>query len=136
MADSAEKDEVLLRFDDPETARAVVLEDDGRVAYAYLLDHEKIVGDVWLYNVADAPESERWKDQTEMPFLNPRSFCTPVSVSRLTQSSSIACTWFDNGVEVSVDGILMARLEENAKPGWSRFAGRPGPLAKPLKGRK
>ncbi|MEL6732644.1 MAG: hypothetical protein AAFP83_16055, partial [Bacteroidota bacterium] len=31
-------------------AYAVVIEDDQKVAYAYLLHQGKIVGDVWLYN--------------------------------------------------------------------------------------
>ncbi|MFO0589032.1 MAG: hypothetical protein U0441_15890 [Polyangiaceae bacterium] len=132
MADSKMKTEVLLRFEDPRTNRALVLEDDGRVAYAYLLDQERIVGDVWLYNVSEAPESEKWKDQTERPFLNPKSFCNAKTVPRLSEDASISCKWFERGVEVLVDAVLVARLEQNAKPGWSRLASRPGPLAKPL----
>jgi hypothetical protein len=121
-----------LRFDEPGTARAVVLDDDGRVAYAYLLKDEEVVGDVWLYNVDEAPETPPWKDPSQMPFLNPKSYCRLESVPRLQADSEVHCRWYKQGVEVSIDGIIVARLEEGAKPGWSRMAARPGPLAKPL----
>jgi len=132
VEDSRKKTEILLRFDEPETERAVVLEDDGRVAYAYLLDRERIVGDVWLYNVSEAPESEKWKEQKERPFLNPKSFCKAEVAPRLSEHAAIVCKWYEKGVEVRIDAILVARLEQNAKPGWSRLASRPGPLAKPF----
>ena len=132
MDDSKTSDEVLQRFDEAGTGRAVVLEDDGRVAYAYLLDHEKVVCDVWLYNVAAAPNAVDWNDESQMPFLNPQKFCKVEVVPRLAQQSSVECVWCEEGVEVIIDGVLMARLEPGAKPGWSRLALRPGPLAKPL----
>jgi hypothetical protein len=130
--DSKTSNDVLLRFDESGTDRAVVLEDDGRVAYAYLLDHENVVSDVWLYNVADTPNVVDWNDESQMPFLNPQSFCKTETAPRLTQRASIECIWFDEGVEVVVNGVLVARLKPGAKPGWSRLALRPGPLAKPL----
>lgn len=133
MDDSRRSDGVLLRFDEPGTARALVLEDDGRVAYAYLLEHEDVVGDVWLYNVNDAPVSEDWHSQSEMPFLNPMSYCSDEKASRLAMGSSITCVWCDEGVDVTIDGTFMARLCRGTKPGWSRYAIRPGPLAKPLR---
>ena len=110
----------------------MILEDDGRVAYAYLLEHGELVGDVWLYNVSPTPEEDEWKSQSQGPFLNSQRFCKAASVPRLQQNSAVMCKWYDAGVEVSVDGVLMARLEGGAKPGWSRLAIRPGPLAKPL----
>ena len=132
MDDSITSNDVLLRFDEPTTTRAVVLEDDGRVAYAYLLDHEEVVGDVWLYNVAEPPDLVDWNDASQMPFLNPKSFCKAESGFRLTQQSAVECAWFPKGVMVSINGVLIARLEVGAKPGWSRLATRSGPLAKPL----
>jgi len=130
--DSRMSNEVLLRFDDAGSGRALILEDDGRVAYAYLLDNEKLVGDVWLYNVIEAPITVNWDDESQMPFLNPRQFCRSESIPRLQQQSIVECAWFDKGVEVTIDGTLIARLESGAKPGWSRLARQPGPLAKPL----
>ena len=135
MDDSKTNDEVLLRFNESGSDRAVVLEDDGRVAYAYLLDGEDVVSDAWLYNVADAPKTVDWDDQSQIPFLNPESFCDTEPAPRLTHKSSVECIWFEEGVEVVIDGVLMARLEPGAKPGWSRLALRPGPLARPLESR-
>jgi hypothetical protein len=132
VGDSQKSSEVLLRFDHSETGIAVVLEDDDRVAYAYLLEGDRVVGDVWLYNVLEPPETTNWEDTSAMPFLNPRDLCQPEKPQRLTSNSRIQCVWFDTGVEVSVDGVLWARLERGSKPGWSRLAARPGPLAIPL----
>jgi hypothetical protein len=132
MEDETTSSEVLMRFDEPGTGRAVVLEDDGRVAYAYLLTNEKIVGDVWLYNVAQGPHVVRWDKEEGMPFLNPKPFCVDQPVRRLTDDSSVVCTWSELGVEVEVDGVPWARLETGAKPGWSRMAARPSPVARPL----
>jgi hypothetical protein len=102
--DSVISEGFLLRIDDAESDRAIVLEDDGRVAYAYLIIEGQMVGDVWLYNVSPAPDVVDWKD-----------------------ASKIAV-----GAEVRIGGILMARLEIGSKPGWSRLALCAGPLARPL----
>ena len=53
MDGSNTSNELVLRYDEPDGGRSVVLEDDGRVAYAYLLEKDTIVSDVWLYNVAE-----------------------------------------------------------------------------------
>lgn len=129
-----EEDDVLLRFDEPGGNRSVVLEDDGRVAYAYLLADESLVGDVWLYNVAEPPDEVDWRDQSAMPFLNPARFCRQEVVGRLRTDSAVACDWSDAGVVVTVDGLPWARLEYGSRPGWSRNAKMAGPLAKPLEG--
>jgi hypothetical protein len=132
VGDSKTSDEVLLRFDDSGTGRAVVLEDDGRVAYAYLLDREDVVSDVWLYNVSATPKVVNWDDLSQAPFLNPQQFCKPETAPRLDKHSTIECVWSDDGVEVTINGTMMARLEAGTKPGWSRLASCPGPLARPL----
>jgi hypothetical protein len=132
VKDSKTCDEVLLQFEEPRTCRALVLEDDGRVAYAYLLEHGEIVGDVWLYNVGPAPETDEWKSGTDGPFLNTRRFCSSEVVPRIREDSKVVCQWSDAGVVVTIDGIVMARLAPGARPGWSRLAAHPGPLAKPL----
>jgi hypothetical protein len=132
LGDSKADEGVLLRFDEAGTGRALILQDDGRVAYAYLLVREELVGDVWLYNVAPAPEDADWKDPSKLPFLNPRSFCRAETMPRLDQKDDVKCVWLEAGVEVNLNGVRIARLEVGAKPGWSRLALRPGPLAKPL----
>lgn len=129
---TSDADEVLLRFDEPKGRRSLVLEDDGRVAYAYLQDGDSVVGDVWLYNVGQDPESVDWRDRSAMPFQNPAKYCTAEVLPRLRPDSDISCRWSDQGVTVSVAGLVWARLEKGARPGWSRRAQIAGPLAKPL----
>lgn len=127
--------DVLLRVDEPNGVRAVVIEDDGAVAYAYLLERGEIVGDVWLYNVGDAPGEADWSDRSKMPFRNRSTFTEGApSAPRLTNEAAVRCTWSEEGVEVYVDDVRWARLERGARPGWSRFVTRAGPLARPLDG--
>jgi hypothetical protein len=132
VEDSTRNDDTILRFNAPGSNLAVVLEDDGKVAYAYLLEDEAVVSDVWLYNVAEAPALVDWNDPDGPPFLNPREFCRDEQIPRLGQSSAVRCTWLDRSVEIVIDGVLVARLQPGTKPGWSRLAARPGPLAQPL----
>jgi hypothetical protein len=132
VGDSTKNEDVFIRIDEEGTQRAVVLEDDGRVAYAYLLDGEAVVSDVWLYNVAEAPEVVNWRDRAAMPFLNPKSHCKEERTPRLRDESDVRCVWSLSGVDVIIDGTLMAHLERDARPGWSKLAARPGPLAKPF----
>jgi hypothetical protein len=132
MAGGTTCGDVLLRFDEPGGRRHIVLDDDGRVAYAYLFEGEKCVSDVWLYNVAQTPDIANWRDKSQLPFLNPRQYCRQEPTPRLTEGSSVVCRWFETGVDLELDGVPMARLQRGAKPGWSRFAACPGPLAKPL----
>jgi len=124
--------ELLLRFDADDGTMALVLEDDNRVAYAYLLENERVVSDVWLYNVAPAPETVQWDDPTGMPFLNPVHYCKIGPIPRLRPGSVIQCRWMANGVELFVDGVKWARLAPEVRPAWSRWALRKGPLAQPL----
>lgn len=132
MDDLKTNDDVLLRYNEPGTGRAVVLDDDGRVAYAYLLDREAVVSDVWLYNVTDTPNVVDWNDESQMPFLNPQNLCKAEAVPRLSRQSPVNCIWTKEGVDVVINDVLMARLKPGAKPGWSRLARLPGPLANPL----
>ena len=132
MADLTTSDELLLRFDAPTGNLALIVEDDGRVAYAYLLKNERIVSDVWLYNVAPAPDIPPWHNMQQTPFLNPVGYCKPGTMPRLTKQSVIQCKWRSDAVEVVVDGIPWAHLESGAKPAWSLWAMREGPLARPL----
>lgn len=124
--------EITLRLEDEGSDRAVILDDDGRVAYAYLVVRETMVADVWLYNVLETPETVDWKDKSQMPFLNPRKFCSAEKVSRICNHSVIRCEWSVDRVDIFIDERWMARLTPDSKPGWSRLARCAGPLAKPL----
>jgi hypothetical protein len=123
---------MLRTFQIPDSEMSVVLEDDGRVAYAYLQRQGEIVADVWLYNVAATPDEPPWTDRAQMPFLNPRRYCTQEAFQRITADTPVTCTLVLEDVEIRVEGQLIARLRSGVKPGWSRLARISGPLAKPL----
>ena len=63
------------KFLNQKTGYSVIFDDDGRVAYAYLLaPDEHIVSDVWLYNRCESPLQPEWPDQEKIPFANPASY--------------------------------------------------------------
>jgi hypothetical protein len=131
MADSMTwNDSLVRRFDSSDGRHAVIIEVDPRVAYAYLLDGEDIVGDVWLYNVAHTPERVDWRDREQMPFLNPYNYCSSEKVPNLRED--MQCHWHGESAEIHSAGRVVARLEPGAKPGWSSMAAKDGPLAKKL----
>jgi hypothetical protein len=123
---------VILRFDASDGGRIVILEDDGRTAYAYLLARGVVVSSVWLYNVAEAPILADWSLDAKSPLLNPRAYCNPAASVRIRSTSQVECTWFASGVEIAIDGLLWACLKQGSAPGWSRGAAVGGPLAKPF----
>ena len=73
---------ILLQFRSPDPRYSVVIEDDGRVAYAYLLHDDEIVGDVWLYNHGPAPAEPEWR--------SPDAGVSPYQ-ERLPQTGSRSC---------------------------------------------
>lgn len=130
---------LILRIDDPGTGGSVVLDDDGRVAYAYLRDGDKIVSDVWLYNVMRAPADPEWTSRDRLPFMNAAEYVKAGPEEyRLRENADVHCDFRrERGcllVDIYVDHVHVARLESGAKPGWSLLAARPGPLARPLVG--
>ncbi|WP_375157246.1 hypothetical protein [Bradyrhizobium sp. RDT46] len=67
-------DGFVAKFVSPFDESAVIIEDDGKVAYAYMLDRNgKICSDVWLYNRCPAPIEPEWHDAANLPFANPAS---------------------------------------------------------------
>lgn len=61
-------------FCDTDKRYSVVVEDDGRVCYAYLLLDGEIVADVWLYNSAETPNDIDRQSKGDLPFLNPSTY--------------------------------------------------------------
>lgn len=125
--------EVILKFKDPSSTQSVVIEVDKKVAYAYLLDKDNLVGDVWLYNVSDAPTAPEWRDKSKMPFLNPKKYCIENHNIEIDYNSNIKCEWLLNGVKIFLDETLIAWIEKGSKPGWSSGAKITGPLANSIK---
>lgn len=116
---------------------SVVIEDDGRVCYAYLMEHNNIIGDVWLYNSAQTPPIINWSDKNELPFLNPAEF---VDVGKMPAPpagpSTVEIEWQMSGnagvneVTIYIQGRMIAKIKPGSKPGWSTVVRKDGPLAK------
>lgn len=125
-------------FSKEDTRFSVILEDDDKVCYLYLLQNEDIVGDVWLYNKAMLPKEVDWKTQ-ELPFLNPGEFTLKNDkLFPIEDFAEISVDWqFQNEnldyASVFLSGINIAILKLGSKPGWSIGAAKDGPLAKVLK---
>jgi hypothetical protein len=133
------EDGFTTRFVSSSDESAVIIEDDGRVAYAYLLDSNgTICSDVWLYNRCPAPVEPEWHDPANLPFANPASFMRESSRFALPRSARDFIVAWDNAGGVLVAKIHLndhyfARLEAGAKPGWSTLAIKEGPLAQVLR---
>lgn len=126
-------------FYDANNKYSVVIEDDGKVCYAYLMDNKEIAGDVWLYNSSQTPEKVDWSEKDAMPFLNPMEFVDLRRMPKpLNNSSDIKINWnLDSGgvlveATISISNTLVAKLSPGKKPGWSTVAIKDGPLARRL----
>ena len=128
-------------FNDINETYSLIIEDNGIVAYAYLLEGNNIISDVWLYNQADTPPKMNWGDATKMPFMNPLDFLNEkMVILPLTDSQEVNCEFeFSTNtselicVDIYIRRIFIAKLKPNFKPGWSTRVIKDGPLAKLLK---
>lgn len=114
---------------------SVLIEDDGRVAYAYLLEYGDLIGDVWLYNQDDAPTDSNWANQSS-PYLNPAEYLSKEApIAPIKSENEIRCEWTETPGDSSVEvGIYMrdkfiASIASGTKPGWSALVVKDGPLA-------
>ena len=132
-------DDLFLEFDAPKGNYKLIIEDNGRVAYAYLSEGSKIAGDVWLYNRFPAPEKPEWRDRSKIPFLNPVPYVVESDFHPLTDNNEVSCEWlYENGTD-SLDRVLIfvrgqrfAEIGLGMTPGYSVLAKKDGPLAKVL----
>lgn len=138
MKNVNEGETLMGKFSSPSGRRAILVEDDGKVCYAYMLDEDdKICGDVWLYNRCQTPAEPEWHERENAPFANPASFCCQSSEFFLPGSvEDISVEWTETD-DVEVARIYLfsryfAKLVEGAKPGWSLLAAKDGPLARVL----
>lgn len=114
----------------------VEFEDNGKVAYGYIVADEKIVSDVWLYNNGETPVVSPWRNGPEgMPFRNPIDFAGPLCFEPVKGAAELAFKWIygNDGIPVAVEfwirGKLYARVTTESKPGWCVLAVKDGPLA-------
>lgn len=109
--------------------------DDSRVAYAYLLEGEDVIGDVWLYNQQQAPVVSFWLPE-DIPFLNPQEYLSnDAHIKPIAQESDIRCEWTDSKedgiieVGIYIHDRFIASVSAGSKPGWSVLVAKDGPLA-------
>jgi hypothetical protein len=127
----------LFEYPDDVGRFKVAVEDDDRVAYAYLLRDGRVVGDVWLYNRGLPPAAPEWHDRSKAPFANPRGFARAATVNPIRSVDDVRVEWIvERGelerAKVYLRGKLLALLAPGARPGWCRNAVKDGPLAKRL----
>lgn len=127
---------ILIRLDSPDDRYTVVLDDDDRVAYAYLRERDVIIGDVWLYNQSQAPLNAEWSDPENAPFLNPVEFADENSLGPVVDENDVRVIWSTGSEDfeavIQIYGLDWAVLKSGSKPGWCRLAKKSGPLAKRL----
>src|SRR5258705_8954143 len=117
---------------------SLIIDDDGKVSYAYLLDGEEIIADVWLYNQANTPDLAISDSLDEIPFLNTLEYVNEnIIMAPLSDSKDIFIKWeFKNDkleqVSIFIRDRLSAILKPGSKPGWSICAKKDGRLAKVL----
>jgi hypothetical protein len=116
---------------------SVIIEDMGKVTYAYLLEKNNIVSDLWLCNNHSAPKYVDWKDKKSMPFMNPQEYIDPEkSINVINNKSDIKIGWSvleNSAIKIQamiyIDKELIGVLRYGTKPGWSTLVKRDSPLA-------
>jgi hypothetical protein len=133
------ENDIFADFINPDSGYQVVFEDNGRVAYGYLLDAaEKIIADVWLYNRCETPREPEWQTPEMLPFANPMEFAKDHSgFTPVEDASEVIVGWIplsDDRMRaiISIRGDVFGIMENGTEPGLSLMAAKDGPLAKVL----
>ncbi len=131
------KEKLVLQFDSTIAQYSLKFEDDGKVAYAYLLMGETIIGDVWLYNRCPTPDSPEWKNKRNIPFANCREYMLEEGrMKKKVLPQDVIVDWEKEAEElvayVYIFEDLYGVIAENDKPGYARFALKDGPLARKM----
>nr|WP_288807881.1 hypothetical protein [uncultured Sphingobacterium sp.] len=113
---------------------SVLIEDDDKVCYAYLLNDDKIVGDIWLYNSVPTPSEPEWYSKENLPFLNPAEFVKE-NLEPFSAISTVEVTWdfrVETVAKIFLSERLIAKLTVGSCPGWSSLVTKDGPLAQKI----
>jgi hypothetical protein len=114
---------------------SVIIEDDGRVAYAYLMNSNAIIGDVWLYNQLETPMDNSWQDEDQQPpYLNSVEYTDnllKVENGDVLEQVDVKWNIYGSVIEVLLEfrNGLKAKLCSGSRPGWTNNAKKEGPLA-------
>jgi len=127
---------LYLRFEAPDGGLSLVVEDDGRVAYAYLHRANEVVAHVWIYNRCPASSDPEWDDPSKLPFANSSEYMSEDGyVMGPVDRGDVVVTWESD--ESGADPVayiylfedLVAVIGVGDKPGYARFAIKDNPLA-------
>ncbi len=120
-------------YSDLDEAYSLIIDDDGRVAYAYLLENKEIVGDVWLYNRELAPDAVDW-EEGYLPYINPSAFIKTDIVDAVQNETEVNLIWAVKNdmmeVKIFIREVLFACVKPGDFPGFSTMVIKDGPLAK------
>jgi hypothetical protein len=129
----------ILDFASPCGHYLLTIEDDGKVAYAYLKEKESraIVGDVWLYNRCRAPAIPEWTDRAKVPFANPQAYVREsAGMVERVRVADLLVDWEGAGTAVVAYiyllGDLLAVVGVGDRPGCARCATASNRLARVL----
>jgi hypothetical protein len=128
---------ILLEYCHGELGCKVIIDDDGKTGYAYLIVGEEMVSDVWLYNVGSPSKIPEWTDCDNLPFANSVDCTLQEHFDSIHDATEISLDWEVRGgglwqVCISLRGVEHAILRPGAKPGWCRLAVKESPIARPL----
>jgi hypothetical protein len=122
----------LFEIEEEGGERRVVVEDNDQTVYAYLLRKDEIVSDVWLHNSAPLETYPLWNNPDELPFPNRPDFIAEGEPFSMESAAQLSCQWDQSGVDLFIDGVRAARMNEGVSPGASRFVAKDGPLGRRL----
>ena len=130
-------DGILVKYCCPDNIHSLVFDDNGRVSYAYLLEGDNIISDVWLYNRCVPPKNPEWKNGGDMPFANSQAYLKELEFAAPNSEAEVSVKWkmYNEKLteaQVFIRGILHASLVPFEKPGRSKLAKIKGPLADTL----
>ncbi len=127
--------DLILNFKSPSDSFSLTFEDNGKVAYAYLKQEDKCVGDSWLYNRCLTPEVPEWKDRDNMPFANSKDYMSEDGkMSRDVGIEDVLVDWEEEEqgpvAYIYLFEDLYGVVGVNDKLGYARFATKDSPLAR------
>lgn len=127
--------DLMLNFKSPLDSFTLTFEDNGKVAYAYLKEENKCVGDTWLYNRCLTPELPEWTDRDKIPFANSKDYTNEDGrMKKDIEVDDVLVDWEDEEqgpvAYIYIFEDLYGVVGVNDKPGYARYATKDSPVAR------
>lgn len=113
---------------------SIIINDDGIVAYAYLLDGENIISDLWIYN-SSVQLYKDWNNITEedLPLQNLDQYILK-KIDLLQEEDIVKVDWFFNNqyikATIYINNTLIGYLDNIDTVGYSTLVNQDTPIAK------